>query len=463
MYRKLLFLICLFVEANVLAQWNINPSLDELLLLRIPVIDIHTVGEEEPTFTPITHPSGAFGESIISDYVPGRMTIISHNDTLYDSGEYISKTSGLMIKVRGNTSAYNPIIPYKLKLQRKADLLFRGNDVQYADKEWIIIDGNSINTIVGYQLSNLIGMEWTPAYSFVNVRINDQYRGIYILIESVKRNTNCRLNVDESGYIFEHDAYWWKEDYYISTLSDRKYTIKYPKYSEATIEELDYLTDVVNNMEQSFQDDNYESVVDVTSFARWILAHDILGSGDAAGTNIYLTKYDNTVESLIKMPLLWDFGAIMSKNDTWSAAHMHYTFFPSLFSSNNKVFTETYISLWEQQHDYIFRLMKSYLQDLRLSTLIADLEQSRIQTKQLYGFDDCTWDEDIQVCLNWFTNREGWLTSSIKTMSEQQTAIGNIYNNRVNDKTDLYDLSGKKIIGTKKGIVVSHKGLFLNK
>jgi len=131
--------------------------------------------------------------------------------------------SGITLKIRGNTSAYGNIKPYKINLQTKADLLNRGNDETYADKDWILINGDKMNTIVGFKISELIGMSWTPAYQFVHVVLNGQFRGLYLLMESVKRNPRCRLDVDkESGYIFEHDAYWWKEDVYLQTRLSAK-------------------------------------------------------------------------------------------------------------------------------------------------------------------------------------------------------------------------------------------------
>lgn len=60
-----------------------------------------------------------------------------------------------------------------------------------------------------------MSMQWTPAYEYVNVMINGKYQGLYMLLESVERDDDCRINVSKNGYIFEYDMYWWKEDYYV--------------------------------------------------------------------------------------------------------------------------------------------------------------------------------------------------------------------------------------------------------
>lgn len=90
-------------------------------------IDIETVDHEEPTFE-IAQTSITTSVSIKNcTKVPGRLFITLGSDTLYDSGDYIPNTSGMTIRVRGNSSAVLfPQKPYKINLQKKADLLCDG-------------------------------------------------------------------------------------------------------------------------------------------------------------------------------------------------------------------------------------------------------------------------------------------------------------------------------------------------
>ena len=37
-------------------------------------------------------------------------------------------------------------------------------------------------------VNELCGLQWTPQYMFVNLLMNDDFRGLYTLIESVDRN-----------------------------------------------------------------------------------------------------------------------------------------------------------------------------------------------------------------------------------------------------------------------------------
>ena len=185
----------------------------------LPVIVINTVDGEEPTAEYTYPPDGAYGRGIKNaTKVPAQMKIFKDGKSkaIYDSGEYVKKTSGLTIKLRGNTSvSLTGKSPYKLKLQKKADLLadlLGRSEKEYKDKDWILLkDGTSLNTFVGMAVADLAGTSWTPEFAFVNVVINDNYRGTYLLIEAISDGEK-RINIAEDGYIIERDAYWWNED-----------------------------------------------------------------------------------------------------------------------------------------------------------------------------------------------------------------------------------------------------------
>lgn len=206
--------------------------------------------------------------------------IIHKDDVLYDSGDYEKNISGATIKINGNTSAYHDNKPYKIKLQVKEDLLFRG-DNKYKDKEWRLLkDARTLKTIIGLKMNELIGLPWTPAYQPCNVFVNNDYRGCYLLIESVKRNTDCRLNVSKNGFIVERDPYWWNENTFFSTnyfnpYNYYRWTWKYPDEEDVTEEHVTYIQNYMNQAEESIIDGTYEQYLDVESFASWLLAHEM--------------------------------------------------------------------------------------------------------------------------------------------------------------------------------------------
>ena len=124
--KRLSISICIFI-ISILEMGA--QTLNEICEIGLPVIIINTVNNEEPTCEFVTSPEGATGESITNaTKVPCSITIRLHDEILYESGLYKADTSGATIKIRGNTSTTLRAKPYKLKLEKKADLLLRNDD-----------------------------------------------------------------------------------------------------------------------------------------------------------------------------------------------------------------------------------------------------------------------------------------------------------------------------------------------
>lgn len=68
----------------------------------LPLLSIETIEGQDPTATKVYPPEGAAGESIISNYVPGRLVITQKGKGVYDSGDYVKGESGIRIKIRDN-------------------------------------------------------------------------------------------------------------------------------------------------------------------------------------------------------------------------------------------------------------------------------------------------------------------------------------------------------------------------
>lgn len=84
-----------------------QPVLQTIEEMGLPVLQIETLDGEEPTCDYINPPEGAMGQSITNaTKVPGRVVVRKDGQTIYDSGDYVKSTSGMTVKIRGNTSAY---------------------------------------------------------------------------------------------------------------------------------------------------------------------------------------------------------------------------------------------------------------------------------------------------------------------------------------------------------------------
>lgn len=452
-----LFLFLLLFCLNIKAQTYF--SFENISKIGLPVVSVITLNGEEPVCDYVTHPEGSMGESITNaTKVPCRIIITKNQDILFDSGDYEKNVSGATIKINGNTGAYHDNKPYKIKLQVKEDLLLRG-DKKYKDKEWRLLkDARTLNTMIGLKMNELIGMPWTPSYMPCNVFINNDYRGCYLLIESVKRNSDSRLNVDENtGFIVERDPYWWNESIYFSTdyfnmSNGYRWTWKYPDEDDVTEEITEYVQSSINRAEKSIKEGNYEQYIDVNSFVSWILAHDILGTWDSGGSNLYLMRYDNN--SLLQMANMWDFDTIFWMNkDSFSRYHTesYDYYFPLLFNNVNTTFLYAYINKWNKIKDIIPQQIIDFIKEFADSEEGKALQLSREYYTKRWNKELTTVSEDVEKVTDWFNNHLPWLDTTINNMSKP-TGISTTYLNQNARSSPIFDIHGKQMNTPQKGI-----------
>ena len=404
------------VSSSILASpLPIHP--DSIHSLGLPVITIETVDGEEPTCERADPPEeeGAVGMGITNaTKVPGRLCITLGGDTLYDSGPYVKGAAGMRVKIRGNSSAWTPKKPYKVKLERSADLLLRSDDGQYGDKDWLLLKDPKLLQSIGFETSRLIGMKWTPGRRYVNLVMNGDYRGLYLLCEPVERNTRCRIDVGKTGYIAESDAYFWCEDFYIpSSLNPFGWTLKYPDADDVTEEQVSFLTRELAQLEEALSSDSFAGRIDVESFARWLLAHDILGTWDSYGSNLFFARSD-TLGSKARMPVLWDFDGIMLMQDDWAKVHFERFYFSQLFASGDPAFREAYLGLWSSLRRRFFDGMLSYIDEYAASEEARAVDASMRLDAVRWRGEYTSLGELLAAARTWFESREPWLAGRIK-------------------------------------------------
>lgn len=433
---------------------------EELKSFSTPLVEITLKDNEWPSFDFLNHPEGCQGLGITNnEYVEGRMTISIGDDILYDSDEYISGKSGIRLRVRGNTSAQHIKTSYKIKLSKKADLLCRQDASVHKDKNWAILGNGAqqLKYIVGTELAKFIGMEWEPAGRHVNVIINNKFAGVYYLVETVEPGSH-RVDIDNSGYIIENDPYWWlpSETYFKTTAQPTNvgWTFKAPDEDDFTDNTVSYISDFVQQAEDAvFSKTDVDKYIDIDSFARWMLAHDLLGTSDGLGSNMFVVKKDfqpdNPLSTKLQMGPLWDFDTcIYSDKDIFASIHSFPSFwFYKLFET--PVFTEAYLNLYDTYRDkvipFIDNVMQTYLSEN------PDLYASRLIDMAFgYHYDPNPY-EHYTNTLKWFEHRievMNSLTYELTQNSILQPDAAKPY------PVTYYDLTGRQCPSTAKGVII---------
>lgn len=433
----------------------------------LPLVNIETVGEEWPTCERSQRPENCYGIGITNmTKVPGRIIITHQNIILYDSGEYSAEEgaeSGMVIRVRGNASTLHTPMPYKIKLNKKADLLLRGNDEKYADKSWLLLKDGNLRKNIGFKISELMKLQWTPSYRYVNVLFNGKYLGMYLMTESIKRNKECRLNVEKNGFIFEYDIYWWNEDLYVESEIGRSesmhYTFKYPDVEEMSDEQLAYFKEMIHTVEASLSNGTYPDYIDLDSFVSWMLGHDILGNSDGIGSNIYLTKKDDTADSKVMMANLWDCEHIFETTDEWDKAHEMF-YFKELFNNKNNTFLNAYKERWREISPTIFNELIAYLDSFSLSDTAKAIDELMPLNNEISDRQYGKVDQYVEEAKSWLVRRKQWMIEAIEKIP--QGIVDRSINDDQRDES-YYNLQGQKVKPDRPGLYIQKgKKVFLS-
>ncbi|MDE6618291.1 MAG: CotH kinase family protein [Clostridiales bacterium] len=395
-----------------------------------PRIEITTKDHIWPTCDYVDAPKGCIGSTIINnDYVQSIVSLYDGNNGLLYTSSESNDFSSSKIKLRGNTSAYfGEKKPYKIKLNKKADLLAGllqdRTDKSYAHKDWILLkSGYSMNTLVGWSVSETLGMDYTPAYSYVACYVNGDYRGLYILCESVSKGNGsneeqARIAIDDDGYIVELDAYWWKESLSFETnftAAHMRYTFKYPDSDDISAEsaETQYIKDYILDFEAALvnDDNSYLDYIDEQSFAKWMVAQDLLASWDAAGTNMFLVKKNSTAESKLTAALIWDFDGAFSEpsvNNFSDIRQKPYFYCVPLLKKQS--FVEIYKSLFEEVKDNIISDISINAQKVNADgyNFLISVENTRWIDANYNTFEN-----QIANNINWMQRHLDFLTDNI--------------------------------------------------
>ena len=122
------------------------------------------------------------------DYVPGTVTL-----------DGVVRTTE--VRGRGNSSWTWLKKPYKLKLEDDAALV---GDV--AHDEWVLLanygDRSGLRTATAFAIAAQTRLAWTPKFRFVDVVLNGQSQGLYMLTEQVEEGGD-RVDLPDDGFLLE--------------------------------------------------------------------------------------------------------------------------------------------------------------------------------------------------------------------------------------------------------------------
>ena len=179
------------------------------------------------------------------DYVDCTITTSNCED------DYLLQDVACEIKVRGNYTLEYEKKPLRLKFNKKQKMFGLNNDAKA--KSWVLLadwkDRSMMNNATTFFLGNtILGSDgfYSSDYRYVEVELNGQYWGVYLLVEQQQLN-EYRVDLPEPeddyegtdiGYLLEYDGYYNLED--PNNGGDYTFTMNYnnnapvQKYGETT-------------------------------------------------------------------------------------------------------------------------------------------------------------------------------------------------------------------------------------
>ncbi|MBR1938325.1 MAG: CotH kinase family protein [Spirochaetales bacterium] len=322
------------------------------------------------------------------------------------------------IKGRGNSSWRFPKKSFSLKLSEKSFVL-----EMLSHKRWVLIsnirDSSLLRNYFAAYLGNKVftGKGWNPSFKFVDLVMNGEYWGNYIIGEQIKIDEN-RVNIQDiekkgigkGGFIVEVN-FWRDEDFNFVTERNVIFSLKDPDKVSSDIQE--YVKETIQNAENIlFSDDfadpdnGYANVFDVGSVVDWYLVNEITANLDAAFQSSVYMYYDNK-DGKIHMGPNWDFD-LSSGNSQTEANNWHIKnsiWMQRFFQDEN--FEDKVKERYKQVRDSLYEAVNGIKTVAETISVSASLDYSRWEIDKDYK-------AQVDELVNWLRNRldfldEQWL------------------------------------------------------
>jgi len=245
----------------------------------------------------------------------------------------------IAIELRGSATGWYPKGQYRFETQ---DSLGENLNVSLLgmprENDWILYgpytdDQSLIRNVLAYKLSNDIG-RYASRTRFCELVLDDDYRGLYILMEKIKRD-NDRVDIAKQdsidiangdisgGYIIKVDKWAGENVGGWDGGNGTFYQYHYPKADKIVQQQQDYIQNFMNSFENTMLNldklggplPGYEQYIDVPSFIDHFLLNEFAKNVDAYRISTFLYKqHDSTGGKLFAGPA-WDFN--LSFGNSW--------------------------------------------------------------------------------------------------------------------------------------------------
>jgi hypothetical protein len=410
----------------------------------LPIVIINTNGQEIPD-----EPKIDVNMKIIYNGV-GKTNYLT--DTVYNFNSKVG------IEIRGQTSQSFPKKQYGFEVRDTADNDSNASILGMpAESDWILYapysDKSMMRNALVYRLSNDLG-RYATRTQYCELVLNDQYWGIYILMEKIKRGKS-RVNIKKleakdttgdaltGGYIFKidksntgQDEGWTSKYKGYPGDAYETYLYDYPKQEDIANKQkayikgiMDKFEDVMNSSAYNDPIKGYYDLMDIDTFVDTYLMNELCKNVDGYRLSTYFYKDKNSQDGRLKYGPIWDFDISLG-NCNYDQCDL-FTGFEVLNDShtipawNRKLFSDPvffnrFAKRWNEVKKTVFKIPRvSAILD-SVVTLTNDARIRNFTKWDIIGqyvwpnrTVESTYEGEVQVLKSWLSNRINWLNTNI--------------------------------------------------
>lgn len=363
----------------------------------------------------------------------------------------------IAIELRGSASLMYPKKGYRLETQ---DSLGNNLNVSLigmpAENDWILYgpydDQSLIRNVLAYQLSNEIG-RYASRTRFCELVLNSDYRGLYVLLEKIKRDKN-RVDISRldsldtigdaatGGYIIKFDKEegenvggWWSSHGIF-------YQYHYPKANEIIPQQKAYIRDFMNQFEAAMtrpdiadSANGYPRYIDVESFVDHFILNEFCKNIDAYRISNFLFKDRDSKGGKLNEGPIWDFNLSLGKTwypedayrvDEWEIDHNQYK--PNDWPKvpfwweqlgHDTEFAKRVEIRWHELRNNTLKLDNVYVM---IDMLVDTISEARVRNFERWPESgrQHSYEQEIQMMKQWISDRVAWIESNLGRLSPVQ-------------------------------------------
>ena len=335
-------------------------------------------------------------------------------------GGYEDYTGKTEVKGRGNSTWGYPKKPYRLKLNKKAEICGLGKA-----KNYVLLANHLDPTLmlnsVAFKIGRLLELPFTNHAIPVDVVLNGIYKGSYLLTEQIEVKEN-RVDLDENNSVmWELDSYWDDEPKFKSTAFNLPVMVKDPDLTTEQFEywKKDFIAFTTQFAKEPLEGNSYVDMIDIESVAKFLITFNLVHNMEINHPkSVFLHKEGN---GKYVMGPIWDFDWAYDYEGTSNHFGRYNT--PLFSSSMNGVGTAFFQRfLQDSRVKAIYKRTWQDFKNNKLDALLQYVDDYAVMLKPSVERNSELWentrsfDTKVKELKTWLRNRADYIDSEVSKL-----------------------------------------------